>query len=385
MVEPKTFKNLQKEIIEPNICSLCGGCVSVCALTNTNAIQIMNEKPQFIGTDEDSCLDCGLCYQICPRTHALSSKLDKIFGIENGIGPYKKLVWAQTKDPDIMKICQDGGVVTSLIKFLLDTKMVDGAIVNMALSNWKSSPVLVTSSNQLLKTAGTRYSITSLLDFFQNPKLYSSQKEIEDVGLEAILSLLELNKFDYAKLAFVGCPCHVRAIRNMQIMKVRPATTIKFVIGLFCMENFTYDDLMKKEIEGKRKIKLNDIQKINIKKDFIITLKNNSVVEIPFKDIESSTRPNCLFCPDFSNIYADISIGGIGAPQNYSTVMVRNKVGERIYEQAISTNYLAEYQNSGADISKLRLRTLKLIQRMTKIKKERAEANLQKLIKPSKG
>ena len=92
---------------------------------------------------------------------------------DDPIGSRIKLTWAHTNDPDIKKSCQDGGVVTSILKYLLDTKQIDGAIVNIPQSDWNSFPVIITSSKQLLNAAGTRYSITPLLEAFQKPKIYS--------------------------------------------------------------------------------------------------------------------------------------------------------------------------------------------------------------------
>ncbi|NVM02628.1 MAG: Coenzyme F420 hydrogenase/dehydrogenase, beta subunit C-terminal domain [Candidatus Helarchaeota archaeon] len=376
MTEVKTFKDLENEIIKPEICSLCGGCVSICAINNINAIKISNGKPKFIKSDEKICLDCGLCYHICPRTASLDKQLEEVYTYKDSIGAYSKLIWTQTSDPEILKVCQDGGIITSLVKYLLDTKQVDGAIVNVAKSNWESFPMIVTSGEQLLKSAGTRYSITPQLEIFQYPKIYSSSDQVEDVDMPSIVELLELSEFDYARLAFVGCPCHVRTIRKMQIRNIRPATTIKYIIGLFCMENFTYTALMKEMLEKKLKLNLKDIKKVNIKKNFIITLKDNSIKEIPFKEVEEAARSNCFFCADFSNIYADISVGGIAAPQNHSTVLVRTEQGKNLFLKALNEGYLIEYKASAEKISKLKNRTIKIINRMSNTKIERASKNL---------
>ncbi|MHA1385794.1 MAG: Coenzyme F420 hydrogenase/dehydrogenase, beta subunit C-terminal domain [Candidatus Helarchaeota archaeon] len=312
---------------------------------------------------------------MCPRTPTLTEFIEKKFAFVPPLGYYKTLTWAQTTDPEISKICQDGGVVTSLLKYFLDNKIIDGAIVNVALSNWESFPTIVRTSKELIKTAGTRYSISPNLNVFQESKIYSSDSNnFQDVNLERILSLLELEDFDYARFAFVGTPCHITAIRKMQFLNIKPANTIKYIIGLFCMENFTYTDLMKEKIEKEKNIKLEDIKKLNIKKDFIITLNDNSEIRIPFKELDEVVRSNCKYCPDFSNIYADISVGGIGAPQNHSVVMIRTDIGAELFDRAVYDKYIREHEGN---ITQLRERSLKLINRMTKIKKDRALKNLQ--------
>ena len=376
MTDIKTFKDLEKEVIEPGICSLCGGCITVCAYNKIGAIQIENNIPKFIESDQKICLDCGICYQICPRTFTLSDHLKDFYTSQEPINEYKKLTWAQTTDNEIMKVCQDGGVVTSLLKYLLETKQIDGAIVNFAQSNWESFPLFITLSNELLDVAGTRYSTTPLLEIFQRPKFYSSLPEDEkNSESSSIFSFMN----DYSRLAFVGCPCHIQAIKKMKILNIRPANTIKYMIGLFCMENFSYSDLMKNIVEKKLRIKLDEIKKVNIKKNLIITLKDNSNIEIPFEDLEDVVRPNCLYCPDFSNVYTDISVGGIGAPKNNSTVLIHTEQGENLFSNAVFNGYLTEYKNTDIEILKLKENTIRLIQRMTKIKKDRALKNLNKI------
>jgi coenzyme F420 hydrogenase subunit beta len=372
----KTFKDLEKEIIEPNICSLCGGCVSVCAFNDINAIKIKNNKPTFIEADEKICLDCGLCYQICPRTSAINKHIDKDFGVNTPIGKFKKLTWAKTADPNILRVSQDGGIVTTLIKYLLDTQQIDGAIVNYARSNWESFPIIIKSSSDLLKTSGTRYSTTPALEIFQKPKIYSHYiDKTLNVRFSQFEDLLSLDDVNYARLAFVGCPCHIQAIRKMKLLKIKPGVQIKYLIGLFCMENFSYSRLMNEIIEKKLKVKLNEIKKLNIKKDFIVTLDDDSTILLPFKEVEDFVRPNCLFCDDFSNIYADISVGGIGAPQDHSVVLTRTEVGENLLNDVLHAGYIEEYHDSEENLEELREKNIKIIAKMSDIKKSRAAKN----------
>ena len=47
-------------------------------------------------------------------------------------------------------------------------------------------------------------------------------------------------------------------------------------------------------------------------------------------------------CRDFANVYADISFGGLGSPDGYTTTIVRTKTGEEIYNKAIEEGFLTE-------------------------------------------
>jgi coenzyme F420 hydrogenase subunit beta len=46
-------------------------------------------------------------------------------------------------------------------------------------------------------------------------------------------------------------------------------------------------------------------------------------------------RPACNACSDFSNIYADISFGGLGSQDKYTTVITRTKKGKHIFQKIL--------------------------------------------------
>ncbi|KKN02672.1 hypothetical protein LCGC14_1115340 [marine sediment metagenome] len=83
-----------------------------------------------------------------------------------------------------------------------------------------------------------------------------------------------------------------------------------------------------------------NIEKLNIKEDLIFRLKDNGtgekVVHIPFNQLENYMRPACRACDDFTNIYADISFGGLSSPDKYTTVVTRTDKGEKILLKAIN-------------------------------------------------
>ena len=50
----------------------------------------------------------------------------------------------------------------------------------------------------------------------------------------------------------------------MQLLNVIPADKITLTIGLFCMENFSFDTKTRDKLEKKLKIKLNNVKKLNM-------------------------------------------------------------------------------------------------------------------------
>ncbi|MBA7554248.1 hypothetical protein ES705_46860 [subsurface metagenome] len=54
------FALLNREVIKPEYCILCGGCESVCPM---NVILIEQMQPKLVG----GCISCGSCVDICLR------------------------------------------------------------------------------------------------------------------------------------------------------------------------------------------------------------------------------------------------------------------------------------------------------------------------------
>ncbi|HUY01602.1 MAG TPA: Coenzyme F420 hydrogenase/dehydrogenase, beta subunit C-terminal domain [Candidatus Deferrimicrobium sp.] len=348
----KTFENLVNEIIEQSLCSLCGACVAVCSANEINALFIEKNKPQHVKDSEllRKCLDCGICYLICGQTSDLNDKLEKLYSAIPPLGFYKFLTCARTTNPEIMAKAQNGGVVTSILKYLLGKNLIDGAIVNKPLENWKSSPYTVTSLEELIHSAGTRYSTVPVVKELGNYKI--------------------LNKPN-PRLAFVGCPCQVKAIRKMQLLNAKPGIYIKYIIGLFCMENFDYKKLFGEKIKNELKIDLNNIKKLNIKGNLFITLKNNEKIEISLKDLSTIVRDNCHYCTYFLNMYADISVGGVGSPPGFSTVLVRTETGNNIFSKLLIENEIKE-------LDKEKLNLTDILSKITKLGQTKYERGIQK-------
>ena len=181
-------------------------------------------------------------------------------------------------------------------------------------------------------------------------------------------------------IAVVGTPCQISAIRKMQCLGVLPAHLIKYTIGLFCIENFSFDDVARERLEKKLDINLEDIVKLNVKDDFIITLTKGVTIHVPLEEIHGVARPACFACKDFSNEYADISVGGLGSPDGYTTTLIRTKAGASVYDGALRNGYIQERTFENLEESRLeKTKMMAKIVSFTRRKRVRAEERLLEL------
>jgi coenzyme F420-reducing hydrogenase beta subunit len=95
----------------------------------------------------------------------------------------------------------------------------------------------------------------------------------------------ERDLLDQSRLAVVGTPCQTLTIRKMQLLHIVPSHMVRFIIGLFCFENFLMHNDGRRYLTGKIKADLGQIERINLKDDFTIKLKDGKVSHIDLDDL----------------------------------------------------------------------------------------------------
>ena len=174
----------------------------------------------------------------------------------------------------------------------------------------------------------------------------------------------------------VGTPCQIHTVRKMQVLRVIPSDVIQYYFGLFCMENFSFNDLQLEALGKKHLFDPTEIVKVNVKEDFFLNLKDGRVIHIPFEEIDSIARPACLVCPDFSAEYSDVSFGGLGSHEGHTTVLMRSEKGRWVYREALAAGYIKEIKyksisNARSDWMKAHAKVIGFSQK----KRERALRN----------
>ena len=78
----KSFTDLIQDVQKPGLCHRCGGCVTFCSAVNFGALELDSEgKPRY--ADEDKCIECGLCYTICPEIDELNEETRQTLKFRN--------------------------------------------------------------------------------------------------------------------------------------------------------------------------------------------------------------------------------------------------------------------------------------------------------------
>ena len=269
------------------------------------------------------CENCGICVVICPQYERTQPSLEEtIFGRqrkpEEEFGIYRRIVIAQACDEKILGACQDGGVVTALLTYALGNEMIDGAAVSGVSQDKPFYPVprLVTTAEEVLECSGTRYTYS--------PNLLAFQEGVNQ---------------NRKRLAFVGTPCQIHALRKIEDLLLEYVNPLRTAIGLLCTESFTYEGLMEKHIQGELGVNLGDIEKMNIKAKILVATKSGEEKVVPLKEAKQFARKSCTICADFSAELADISVGGLGL-SGWTFTILRTKKGEELFDSAVRKGFL---------------------------------------------
>ncbi|MHA2038500.1 MAG: Coenzyme F420 hydrogenase/dehydrogenase, beta subunit C-terminal domain [Promethearchaeota archaeon] len=307
-----------KIIFDTKNCSGCGLCAGICPV---NCLQIYNG---FGKIDEDKCIRCGLCFFVCPRTYlpvrVLNMTQEGISEIKEyqKVGFFLEAYSARTKVNEISEICQDGGVSSTCLHYLLENNEIDAAIgAKMSNTLWRPDPILLKNKEEILTTAGTKY--------VNNPNL----------------QILNQNELYDKKIAVVGVPCHIQALLKSKIYNIGfpSLNNIEYRIGIFCMESFSFESLLK--ICEILKVDIKDAKKMDINKGkFFVYTNSGEELNVPIKEISHLAREDCEMCYDLTSESADISIGSIGSPSGWNTVLIRTPKGKELYEKLISNNLI---------------------------------------------
>ena len=367
MMRVKNFMDLIEEIHGPGICQQCGGCVSFCNSIENEVIGFKdpNSPPEYL--NKEKCLECGICYLICPQTHILDDELNTTFKFSDFssmlFGFIDEIYSCQATDKEFLKYGTDGGVVNSIINYLIEKKKIDGAIVAKTKSPFSREAIIAKNREDLIQASGAKLDFSPQLDQIQKFHTYTS-------------SFPQLRSYKFKKLAVVGTPCQIYTIRCMQNLRIIPSQNIELCLGLFCYENFFFDKLKIKKFEEDFNLKFENIERINIKEDLIIKLKSKDfaqkTIDIPFKSLNNYMRPACNACSDFTNIYADVSFGGLGSQDKFTTIITRTKKGRDMIKEAIKAGVIKNLKLDTSNKKKIK----EIITLFSQRKIERAEKNM---------
>lgn len=232
------------------------------------------------------------------------------------------LAWSS--DDKILERGEYGGAVTSLLKFALESRMVDAvlAVKPNDGNRYEGVPTFITDSKEVIKTAGTLHCAS--------PNIARCLKEYLD------------GAFDL-KIALTCKPCDARAI--VELAKRNQINMENLIlIGLNCtgtLSPVTAKRMFKEEFG----VDPDDVIREDIDADKLrITLKDGTEKEKDLAELEEKgfgRRENCRRCDVNIPVMADIACGKWGTSGRKVTfIEVCSQKGSDFVEKAIEAGYI---------------------------------------------
>lgn len=298
------YEDLESRIIDTGECTVCGACVSACPGSH---MKLTDDRPRRPKRVRD-CVGCSICYDACYMLrHNLMREIEAAAigrGHRDSFGSYRRAIMARTRDPEIAGICQDGGVVTTLLVYGLENGIIDGALLVTGDGRVPRASV-ARDRDEVIRAAGTRYGVV--------PVLRGLRAAVIDHGL--------------ASICVVGSPCHIQSIRYLRHKGLPLASPVKLTVGLFCRENYRYNCLAERlSMKG---VRMDRVEKVDVSDAFNVHTAEQEL-SFPITDIKGCVPRHCLVCRDFAADVADIAVGSDGAPEGWSTVLVRTHLGDEV-------------------------------------------------------
>ncbi len=334
------FASLQKEVIGVGLCAYCGACAGVCPSQNLS-MDMDAEEPILHG---ECPVRCTVCFETCPGKDIPMLDLDRVTfgrprdmgGFEELIGIAQEYITAHGTDPQLRRAGASGGVIPALLTYALEKDVIDAAIVSGMddKSPWRMVPRIATNRDEVIACGKTKLTM---------------------IPTDALLG--EAIRMGHRRLAVVGCPCHIHALRKMKLSGKarRIVDSIKFCIGLCCGSNCSYQgtEHLVEEVIG---VPVGDVDKLwyragDYPGKFAVIAKDGRKIEIStieyIMQCLKFRRDRCMVCYDYTSELADVSVGDYFFPDikrgdpGESAVIVRTDVGKQLVADAERANYIS--------------------------------------------
>ena len=266
------------------------------------------------------------------------------------IGNFVRCYIGYSTDKYVRWISSSGGAVTSILTFMMEEGLIDGALV-VKMEGLRPKQFIARRPKDLILAAGSKY-----------------------LPIQSSIKLKELMD-SKGKYAIVGLPCYIRAIRNLMARSEKLRKHVTLLLGLFCCRSISPTGF--KVLLHKLRVNEEEIEEFRFRGHgwpgrLHISLKDGRKISLPYFDYWRPlyspyffTPKACMFCSDMTNEKADISFGDAWLPKiirkdvlGSSMIISRSEEADKILQEAQRKGFLKLASISEKEVIKAQWRSL---------------------------
>ncbi|MBN1226074.1 MAG: Coenzyme F420 hydrogenase/dehydrogenase, beta subunit C-terminal domain, partial [Deltaproteobacteria bacterium] len=317
-----------EDVVKKDLCISCGACIGVLRPGDLRMKENRNKGmylPAATGTNDS--LHSGIEFEICPgKGYPIVAMGEELFGrqekYDQELGFFKELLACRSTDKAILKNATSGGVMTAVAAFLLSEEIVQGAVVTRVRYGRRGprpETFIARSKEELMEAQGSKYA-----------------------PVPALTILPEINEFQ-GRLAFMGTPCQIAAIRLLQERCSEVKNKIYLCVGSVCggfRELRHTDTIIKRSGMRADAVRYLRYRGGGQPGSMVIEDMDGRYISLPYPGYFSRTgymKPKrCALCVDACAELADISCGDAWLPryqgtgEGWSIVITRSDKGNDI-------------------------------------------------------
>jgi coenzyme F420 hydrogenase subunit beta len=358
--------NSIKSIIKSGLCLGCGICL---ANENISNLKYCNRKGYYIPDLKTnvSLAENDFDYSVCPgKGYEIVAKAKELYGgvkYDVELGYYRDFYAAYSNESTIHKNASSGGIITQLLLYLIEYKIVDLVVVTQFVYNdsgVRTKTILTNIPSEIFNAQGSKYCPVNIN--------------------EALLEIKKTQK----KIAIVGTPCQIAGIRQLQ--NKSEFKNIVLTISNLCGGFKSYNNI--RSLTKYHKFNIKDVNYFRFRGGGqpgslkISDLKGRSIIA-PYPRYTGfngySKHLRCHLCVDATGELADISLGDlwlekyIKSDNPWSIVILRSAFAETIMNDVIEKGLIST--------DKITLEDIKLSQKSNLTSKKIRQKSRMKLYK----
>lgn len=329
------WSKLQTKVIQAGLCTHCGTCVGLAPDALSMQPSARGPLPALLTTATPNLP--AAVWDACPGQRIDYPQLNQtLFGQlpENWlIGCYRQIYIGYACAPAIRQRAASGGVITQTLVHLLEQGQIDGAVVVQQgrPKPWLAEAVIARTTDEILA---------------------ASQSVYAPVPVNVLLP--QMAAFP-GRLAYVGLPDQVAALRRLQGLGHPGAQKVDYVLGPYVGTNL-YAGAIESYLRAQGVPDLNEVVELRYREGewpgyLQIKTRSGKVLRtekfyynylIPFFITQAT-----LYAVDFTNELTDISVGDAWHPRfetqggGFSVVVARTAKGETLLQQMQQQGLLA--------------------------------------------